>query len=393
KCKSSGAFLSTESKIIVYDYFTKKENLDKFDKAWADCRNALKKIDSFCSPAVATSDLVKFNELKFGESIQINEITAKILEIAKADFELTNGLFDPTVYPLVDLWGFTPRFSEFGYTPTTPYDRVRNDDGSFDLPDEKYIDAFVKLVDFSKITLTFDEKSGYTLTKNIPDIVVDGKTYSAKLDLGGIAKGYAIEQMNVILRGYGYQYGYISCGSSSMSLFKSYTPNSTSDENYNLGVNKPRDGADPTSSIYAKIKMKDMSLSSSGDYEHSYSIDGKNYCHIIDPRSGYPINISPKSADQPQVGIATITLLGGAADTDDGLTTALSLMSLDELMSFIDTKLSDRMYMLVLFKQGETKFEVVTNIDNSLLTFVDDAYVLSSKIENGKVIYTGEYLK
>lgn len=390
KGKTTNVFFSTETKVSLFDDFTKQENLDKFDRAWNDCKQILSQIENLCSLSVSDSDISKFNELKFGESIVVSETTAKIFQIAKTEFDKSNGLFDPTIYPLVDLWGFSPRFNDFNYTPTTAYDRKRVLD-AFPLPDEKYIDAFLQLVDFSNVVLSYDEKIGYTLAKNIPDVTVDGVTYSAKLDFGGIAKGYAVEQMTKILQNYGYEYGYISCGSSSMALMKNYSP-TTDTERYNLAINKPRDGANLTSPIFAKVKVSDASLSSSGDYEHNYFLDGKNYCHIINPFTGYPVNVSPNS-DKLQVGVSTITLIGGSADYDDALTTALLLMPFDELIAYINENLSDRMIVLVIFKENEDTFEVVTNITDDKIDFFDDAYLLSSKLENGKVVYTGTYFE
>jgi thiamine biosynthesis lipoprotein len=178
--------------------------------------------------------------------------------------------YDPTVYPLVDLWAFTPRFSNPGYQKELPYDRERTEHG-FPLPDEKYIKGFTKLADFKDVILSGDEVKGYTLTKNIKPVTIDGITYQAKLDLGGIAKGYAVDVAMKMLRDYGYNYGYFSSGTSSIGVLKSASKKSVENGTfrYDLEIRKPRKGSTDENS-FMSVAIKDARLSSSGDYDHEY---------------------------------------------------------------------------------------------------------------------------
>ena len=86
----------------------------------------------------------------------MSSLTAQLFQIARAAYEDTDGAYDPTVYPLVDLWGFSPRFNRNTYQPTQPYDRAYVD-GKLPLPDPAYIEALTRLVGMETIVLTGDE--------------------------------------------------------------------------------------------------------------------------------------------------------------------------------------------------------------------------------------------
>lgn len=390
KGKSTSAYFGTETILYLYDDFTLSGSEEKFEKAWTSAKNILAEIEEAVSISVESSDISKFNELKYGESMQISELTFDLLTEAKNAYADTNGLYDPTVYNLVDLWGFTPRFNDYNYSPSTKYDRAY-ENGALPLPQEKYISAFTKLADFSKIEILGNEKDGYTIVKNIQSVEIDGEVFQAKMDLGGVAKGYAVKKIEQSIRAQGYEYGYINCGSSSMALLKSYSKTAVDNKTYkfDLGIRKPREGGSDEG-IYLKARTSDVMLSSSGDYEHSYYLDGKIYCHIVNPFTGLPMNIGKEGN---QKGISTITVIGGSGDYDDALSTALCLMEFDEALKYINENLMDMKIFVVLFDQTSEKYEFLTNVDETEYFVVDNAYSLASKLENGKIIYTGSILK
>ena len=153
RTKQTGDYFSTVSILRVFDDFSKPENMKKYDEFWDNLKEVMKQIESEVSVSIETSDIARFNELEYGQSLPISNHTANIIKIAKDAYELTGGIFDPTIYPLVDLWTFTPRFNSLEYKPQFPYDRDRTKKG-FSLPDQKYIKGFVDLVDFSKVVLS-----------------------------------------------------------------------------------------------------------------------------------------------------------------------------------------------------------------------------------------------
>ena len=218
---------NTSSLLFVYDDFSEKKNTEKLDSAWNEVEDILKNVEDLVSVDKTDSDVYRFNIASFGEKVEISETTKELFLIAKEAYALSGGLFDPTVYPLVDLWGFSPRFSD-DYTPTEKYDRKRSSDGSLPLPSDEYVEAFRSLVGFDKIELIEESDKNY-LFKGIESVTVDGVTYEAKIDFGGIAKGYAADKVLALMKDYGYAEGYFSCGTSSIAFLESGNERATED--------------------------------------------------------------------------------------------------------------------------------------------------------------------
>jgi thiamine biosynthesis lipoprotein len=391
KTKNTTEYFATLSSLRVFDDFSNPNNINKFDELWLDLKDILNQIENDVSVALESSDIYKFNQLNYGESILISDNTAKILKIAKDAHNSSRGLYDPSVYPLVDLWAFAPRFNKPGYSPEFSYDRERISN-IFPLPDKKYIEGFLKLADFNNIVLSGDEEKGYTLTKNIETVTIDGITYEAKLDLGGIAKGYAVDAAMELLKEYGYEYGYFSCGRSSIGILKNASKASVENDTfrYNLEIRKPRQGN--TDSIsFMSIAIKDARISSSGDYDHNYEIEGIIYSHIIDSKTGFPMNTIFENS---QKGIATATVIGDNTTMCDAVSTAICLMDLKEALEYINSHKDTYKVMLVLYNSNYNYYEVITNLDADEYLIHDDAYELASVLDNeGNIIYEGQLIK
>lgn len=322
KRKNTTAYFGTLSILCVFDDFSEYAGQQRMDTLWQDIKQMMGEVDATLSLSFEDSEVCRFNRLEYGQSMPVSPLTAEVFSKAREMYGTTGGLYNPTVFPLVDLWGFSARFINRKAEPM-PYDRPWQD-GTRPLPDPAYINGFLQLVDMDGIQLTGDPETGYTLTKNIPPVEINGVTYQAQIDLGGIAKGYVVDRAVSMMLERGYTYGYFSCGGSSLGLLKSAgnKQKESGDPSFVLGVRAPREAADD-SGIYAYIPLMNKSLSSSGDYESNYMIDGQVYCHIIDPFTGYPVNVNIGGT---QAGICTVTLLSGSAVEDDALTTALCLM-------------------------------------------------------------------
>ncbi len=316
---------NTSSLLYLYGDFENRETESDLENCWAKIEEELEKIENAVSVEIESSDVYRFNNASCGEKVLVSETTAKIFEIAKKIYEKSGGKYDPTVFPLVDLWGFSPRFFE-NYEMSEPYDRKKSSNGAIELPDSKYVEAFKSLVGFDKIVLT-KENGEYYLTKNIKSVVVDGVEYQAKIDFGGIAKGYATDVALEIMKEYGFYEGYFSCGTSSIAFLEN-GGNSAKDKCFELSIRKPRTTSE-NGSAYASVAVKNVCVSTSGDYERYYEIDGVRYCHIIDPETCCPIDGEKESY------IMSVTLIGESAAELDGLSTAVMTMTLNEAKSFL----------------------------------------------------------
>lgn len=188
-----------------------------------------------------------------------------IIQDAARLSELSEGLFNPAIGNLVRLWGF------------------HSDTFEPRLPDpaavEKLVNAHPRMSDL--------HLDGLTLTATNPAV---------RIDLGGYAKGYALDLAAGYLRGQGVKNALINIGGNVMAL------GSKGGESWKVGIQHPRK-AGPL----AVLELHDgEAIGTSGDYQRFFEFNGKRYCHLIDPRTGWP-------ADQAQA--VTVIARGPHAGT------------------------------------------------------------------------------
>ncbi len=283
-------------------------------------KNLFSSLENEFDVSLENSFTQKFNQADSGETIQVSNTALEILTAAKTVYEKSNGKFDPTVYPLVELWKFAP----YSYIP------------NFAPPTDDEVKTELLKVNFKSVLLDA-ENSTVTKTDEI-----------TQLDLGGIVKGYAADKAAEILSQNGYKDGYVSVGGSSLYLLKVKE----------LGVRHPRNVSDLIITVNCNEKTN-LSVSTSGDYEkYHVGADGTRYCHIIDPDTGLTAT----------TGIASATLIGVEGVKGDALTTALCLCKYDknnadnELIRFltlIKSDYSDCM-IFVVYDNGTDKL-LITN--------------------------------
>ncbi len=306
--------MSAEAQLCVSDNFEEDAAKEKFTQFSKAVYAKLNEIDKALSSTVANSDVSNFNAAAAGAELEISKITYDVLSVAKSVYELTDGYYNPALYYNVQAYGF-------GGAETYPHTAA-------ELPKDEIIQKYTLLASqFGEVALseTADENGvNYFVTKPDFTVEVDGKTLAMKLDLGGIGKGYAVDIIDAMFDEYGYEYGYFNFGASSMAV-KSHFEQGT----YNIGFAGPRS---PQRDPYFMTKIRNEKLSTSGDNEQRYFIDGVRYCHIIDPTTGKPI----------RTGIMSATIIGGSAAEDDALTTAIMAMGKERASNFIKEKLTDR---------------------------------------------------
>lgn len=346
------------------DYFATVSALfldtENISAPWQRVKEILGEIESAVSLSIEHSDLSRFNRLAAGESCEVSDITAQIFQVAKKAYEATGGLYDPTVYPLVDLWGFSPRFNQNRYSPVLPYDRAYVD-GRLPLPRDEHVQALRPLIGLDGIELSGSSETGWILTKRTPSVTVDGVGIHAQLDLGGIAKGYACDRVVEMLREEGYIVGHFVCGGSSIAMLTG------PEGDYQLTIGKSRPGENDDTH-FATVYANNTTLSTSSDASHSYLRDGVLYCHLIDPRTGYPVN-TPADAHSQQ-GIASVTLLGPSAALGDAMTTALCVMGPEAAIRFP----VEGQTVIVMYDNSRDWLDVYSNLPASQFSITDGAY-------------------
>lgn len=346
--------------------FTKKT--DETDEAtWAQIRQALTNVEQSVSVSDGKSAIAKFNAADAGAKIEVDQTAYDLLTLAKDIYEKTDGAYNPAVGNLIDLWGFSPRFSDSSnYEPQYPYDRKKPNEV---LPDAEYVESFLSLSDFSQVILSEEDGKYYVLK---PDCKIEEEyegqkfTYTMQLNLGGIGKGYAVDEADRVIRAAGYEYGYFNLGGSSMTVLKDPREE---DHAYawEIGVVNPRREINNGNSFMSVIE-KDICLSSSGDYNQYYELDGKRYSHIINPKTGYPVNSEPENGNGS--GIVCASVFGLSAAEGDATTTALMVMGKEKAIEYISEYLSG-VDVCFVYAKGDGSYALYTNMNEQDYKIID----------------------
>lgn len=298
----------TDATVAVSANFEAEGATDAFNSFLSELKTALDDVDKALSTSVTNSDVSKFNAAAAGEKVQISKTAYEVISEAKRIYELTEGYYNPALYYNVLAYGFGDNH------------RVMTKE---DLPSDEVVAKYTDLSShFGELQLIQEGETHYAVKPEYT-VEVEGETLTLHIDLSGIGKGYAVDKVEKLFNDYGYNYGYFSFGSSSM-LVKRHL-----DGAYKLGLSNPRS---PSRKPYIQTEILNEKLSTSGDNEQYYTIDGVRYCHVIDPTTGKPV----------QTGIMSATVIGGSAAEDDALTTAIMAMGKEKAISFVQEKLSDR---------------------------------------------------
>ncbi len=246
-----------------------------------DCVSYINALEAEISRTKESSDVSALNAAD-GQSVALSDETADVLRRALALAEETDGLFDPTIAPLSDLW------------------QIGTDDAA--VPAQEEIDAVLASIDYENITL-------------------DGTTASlangAQIDLGGIGKGYAADQVAQMLRDAGIERAHISLGGNVYVIGEKETGTP-----WTVGITDP----DQSEEYIATLKVTDTSVVTSGDYERYFEQDGVRYCHIFDPETGYPAETDLRS----------VTVVSEDSTMADAYATALFVMGFDSAWEFCE---------------------------------------------------------
>ncbi len=196
------------------------------------------------------SDLSRLNAaLARGERATVAPELAALLRDAQALSNRSNDLFDPAIGGLIALWGFHA---------DTPQPRV---------PEQADVERWVRAAPRMR-------------DLHIEDRAVWSDNPAVQLDLGGYAKGYALDEAVRILKAHGIHDALVNIGGNVIAL------GSHGDRPWRVGIQHPREAG-----TLATLDLHDgEAIGTSGDYQRYFEAAGHRYCHLIDPRSGLPAN-------------------------------------------------------------------------------------------------------
>lgn len=224
------------------------------------------------------SELSRFNAAPGQEPVCLDQDFMTVFQAGKELYRVTGGAWDGSIGPLVNLWGFG------------------HDAKSDHIPDEADIRMALARTGFNKIDMT----EGHCLIKQEDTMA---------LDFGSIAKGFAVDEISALLRANGIRDSLVEIGGEVRASGTKYGVNWT------VGINTPSPEASVTQVIKA-LELHDRSIATSGDYRNFRVEKGKQYTHVIDPATGWPVTNQ----------VASVSVLADSTVYADGLATALMVM-------------------------------------------------------------------
>jgi len=237
------------------------------------------------STYLPNSELSRFNRSAPGRWTTMSDETLTVIDRSRRVHLLTKGAFDPTVGPIVDLWGFGPG------------------GGQDHVPSDLEIADAADAVGFEKIV---SQDSNPVLQKQAPGV---------RLDLSGVAKGYAVDLVAQHLDDRGYPNYLVEVGGELRAGGKG-----PASRPWRVGIEKP---ALSSRDILQVVDLESEAMATSGNYRIFFEQEGRRYSHIIDPTSGRPVEHD----------LASITVVASTTLEADALSTALLVAGLEDGMA------------------------------------------------------------
>lgn len=233
------------------------------------------------------SDLGRINRAAGQKAVQVSPDTYKVVESALSYARLSGGAFDPTIAPLVELWGISSG------NPGIP-------------PAPRDIEEKKLLTDYQKVAMKPDNR-----------IYLEKK--GMEIDLGGIAKGYIADKVKQYLVEKGVKRGIINLGGNIVVV-----GSKPGDQPWRIGIQNPFETRGNHIGI---ATVKDKTVVTSGIYERFFIYQGKRYHHILDPSTGYPVEND----------LASVTIITDKSIDADALSTSLFVLGVEKGLALIES--------------------------------------------------------
>lgn len=294
----NGFSMGTTYKVVIYDQFIHSSKLRKIKVA---VEEELYRLNQLFSTFEESSELSKLNIAKVGDEFHPSDELLNVLILAKKVNRLSKGAFDPTVDPLVKLWGF-------------------GNDTTYSFPTKLEVDKVLAKVGYEKIIITND-----SILKN----------EDVSIDLASIAKGYAVDAIVKIIKGFKQYDFFVEIGG------EIYV---NGDEFYKMGWDVHVTNPDKNDESIAILQLKNKGIATSGSYRNYRIHDGKKYQHIIDPRNGYPVFNE----------LVSVTIIADSVVFADALATGVLVMGTEQGLTLVNS-LDGVEAVLVEKKEDELK--------------------------------------
>lgn len=246
-------------------------------------KNRLIELNKTFSTYQSDSELMRFNRQAINKVSSVSQDMLQVMLMAEAVYELTEGAFDPTVGPLVNLWGFGPENT--GDT----------------IPDSSQISRYLTMVGMDKLVINSEEKTAKRLSE-------------IQLDFSAIAKGYAVDAVAQELEQKGFHNFLVEVGGE--LLARGYKSNGQA---WRIAIENP---SSQHNGVQQAIALENISIATSGDYRNFFENNGQRYSHTIDPKTGYPVR-------DPMI---SVTVLANSTAEADALATAMMVLGSEKAL-------------------------------------------------------------
>ena len=257
----------------------------------AEIHTVLAGVDAHMSTWRHDSELTRFNDSGNTDWQPVSRGTHEVVALALDTGSASQGAFDPTVGPLVDLWGFGSG---------------ADDDALGRKPQRGAIRETLARVGHEFIELDADAGA---MRKSLA---------TARLDLSGIAKGHAVDRVAAALDARGIESYLVEVGGELRSRGRK-----PDDSLWRVAIERPDAGR---RDVFRVVELQGQAIATSGDYRNYFADGGQRYSHSIDPRSGQPVRHE----------LASVSVVAETTMQADALSTALMIMGPDDAMDYAD---------------------------------------------------------
>jgi FAD:protein FMN transferase len=291
--KIEGTAQGTTYHITYYD--VKGRNLQP------EIEKILKAFDQSVSTYQPNSIISRINSNQ--KNVKVDTYFITCFNKAKEVWKNTDGAFDPTVYPIVNAWGWGP--------------------GKKQKIEKSKIDSMLQFVDFNLIEL-----QGKKVIKKDPRVA---------LDFNAFAQGYSVDVVSDFLSSKNIQAFIVEIGGEVYA--KGKKPNG---ENWTIGIEKPIDNKLAENPIKATVKLENLAIATSGNYRRFVVEDGVKYAHHIDPKTGYPTKNNLLSA----------SIFSAKCISSDANATGVLVMGLEKAIVFLKAHPELQAYLIYSDEKG-----------------------------------------
>ena len=291
-------------------------------QVYRDIFSRLREIEDRMSFNLPGTDLARVNAAAGIEPVQVHDDVFDVIERAVFYAEISGGAFDPTVGPLVSLWGIG------GDTPR--------------VPTQAELEAVLPLVNWRDVELDRERRSVFLRQPGMA------------LDLGGIAKGYAADEAAAIIRKARLKRAIIDLGGNIMTLGVRQDGRP-----WRVGIQNPLDNRGAYIGI---VEVRDKTVVTSGVYERNFETDGVLYHHIFSPFDGYPANN----------GLLSVTIIADSSIDADALSTVVFVMGYERGIALLESLGIEGIFVFEDMSVRKTKGVELEITDESYRLLIDN---------------------